>query len=570
MSAMQSAPCSQRTISRLWERRSALFPLLLVAVCGLLYFWRLGVIPLDDFDEAYYAEGAREMLERGDLGTPYFNGRPFLLKPALIYWLIAAAFRLFGTTEFAARAVSAFFGMGVVLLTYWFGARTLGRRAGLLAGAALAVCYMWVDTAREAMIDMPLTAALAGAMFLFFIAGMAAKHKRRWLYLGGYGLLGVALLAKGPAPVGVALVGVLAYAIGAGRLKATLREAHFAPGIALMLVVAGPWYVYEALREPGFVSTFFMGEHFGHVHGTLARTEPWWGHLKNLLVYFWPWTAFLPAALGHAFGQRARDDVLRFAAWWAVAVVVIFSLARAKLAHYLAPGFPAMAILVGGWLDRWLEREPVGRGGSGLAFGLLAVGGLACAAGAVLAVTMPPMVTEPLAARYGSWRPGGAPMVMLGALALGCLGAVAAAWWGRRGAVAPLLAGAMLVAGLAHVGWLKPRIAEIQAQPRKELAQIAAGALGPEEPLGVFYAKRNATVFYARRPIVDLGEGEPEGLIELLSSPTPAAALTHEKFLPVLERSPARVFVWARGGGYVLVSNHELGESGEGGGDPAA
>jgi len=58
------------------------------------------------------------MLERGDLGTPFFNGRPFLLKPLLIYWLIAAAFRLLGETEFAARVGSAFLGTAIVLLTY--------------------------------------------------------------------------------------------------------------------------------------------------------------------------------------------------------------------------------------------------------------------------------------------------------------------------------------------------------------------------------------------------------------------------------------------------------------------
>jgi 4-amino-4-deoxy-L-arabinose transferase-like glycosyltransferase len=560
MSAMQTAPCSHQPISWLWERRSALLPLSLLMLCGLLYFWRLGVTPLDDFDEAYYAEGAREMLERADLGTPYFNGRPFLLKPVLIYWLIAAAFRLLGPTEFAARAVSAFFGTGIVLLTYWFAARTVGRRAGLLAGAALALCYMWIDTAREAMIDMPLTAALAGAMFLFFLANTASTSDGRRLYLWMYPLLGVALLAKGPAPVGVALVAVFLYLTAAGRLKETLREAQLVPGIALMLAVAGPWYVYEALRQPEFLSTFFVGEHFGHVHGTLARTEPWWGHLKNLLVYFYPWAAFLPAALMYAFRQRPRDDVLRFAAWWAIAVIVTFSLARAKLAHYLVPAFPAMAILVGGWLDGWLEREPMGRAGSGLAFGLLAVGGAACAVGAALLATMPPMVSEPLAEKYGAWAPGGTPVVILGALAAGSLGAALGAAAGRRGAAPALLAGAMLVAGLAHVGWFKPRIAEIQAQPRKELAQIAAETLDPEEPLGVFYAKRNATIYYARRPIVDLGEEEAERLVDFLSSPTPAAALTHEQFLPLLEESVSRLSVWARRGEYVLVSNHVLGQ----------
>jgi len=88
-------------------------PLALIALCSVLFYWRLGVTPLEDFDEAYYAEGARAMLRRGDLGTPYFNGQPFLLKPVLIYWVIAASFRLFGVTEFAARAPAAFLGLSV-------------------------------------------------------------------------------------------------------------------------------------------------------------------------------------------------------------------------------------------------------------------------------------------------------------------------------------------------------------------------------------------------------------------------------------------------------------------------
>ena len=56
------------------DRYRWIFPLVLLALCGVLYFWRLGVTPLEDFDEAYYAIGAREMLARHDLGTPYMNG----------------------------------------------------------------------------------------------------------------------------------------------------------------------------------------------------------------------------------------------------------------------------------------------------------------------------------------------------------------------------------------------------------------------------------------------------------------------------------------------------------------
>jgi 4-amino-4-deoxy-L-arabinose transferase-like glycosyltransferase len=536
------------------------FPLVLLLLCVLLFGWRLGVTPLEDFDEAYYAEGAREMLARGDLLTPYYNGQPFLLKPILVYWLIAAGFSGFGVTEFAARVGSAFLGTLVVLLTYWFGARTLGRRAGFLAGLVLALNYMWIDIARDASIDVPLTAALAPALFLAYLGMRAPPEKKRWLYLASYPLLGLALLAKGPAPTGVVLVGAAAFLLAAGRLRATLAEARVLPGIALVLIVAAPWYVYEAVREPDFLSIFLLREHFGHVHGDLARNEPFWGHLKNLLVYFLPWAAFLPAALIQAFRARDRAHVLRFAAWWLLAVVVLFSFAGAKLAHYLAPAFPAAALLVGAYLDAWLRRQEPGRLGHAIAFGLLAVVGLVCAVAAGLAAANPPWLQQRIQQDSGGWTPGAAPIVMLAALGAGFLGATAAARARTREAAVPLLAGAMLVAGFAHVGWFKPRVAEIQAQPRKELAQHASAGLLESEPLGVYYAKRNSTIFYARRPIVDLGERDDEfgGVVSFLSSPTPATVLTHAKFVPQLEELVPMLFLWTRRGDYVLLANHPV------------
>jgi 4-amino-4-deoxy-L-arabinose transferase-like glycosyltransferase len=534
-------------------------PLLLVALCLLLYLWRLGATPLRDFDEAYYAEGAREMLARGDLLTPYFNGQPFLLKPILVYWVVAAAFRLLGVTEFAARAPSAFLGTVVVVVTYAFAGRTLGRRAGLFAGLAVALCYMWMEIARDASIDIPLTAVLAPALFAVYLAPRASPAARRWWCLSCYPLLGIALLAKGPAPAGVVLVGLLCYLMTAGRLRQTLREGQVVPGLALLAVVAVPWYWCEIRHQPAFLSTFLIGEHFGHIGGELARREPVWGNLRYLLIFFFPWAAFLPASLVHAFRQDDRAHVLRLAAWWMIAVVVLFSIPRSKLAHYLAPAFPAMAILVGGWLDAWLRREAVSRVWAGVAFAILGVAGVLCAVGVCLALALPEWVRQRIAEQFGAWQPGLAPAVILCLLATGFFAALAAArWW--RAAFVPLLASSMFAGGLCYVGWFRPRLTDIQARPRKELAQLASGLLSADELLGVYYAKRNSTVFYFRRPIVDLGERKDElaGVEHFLAARRPAALLTHERFVPQLERGVSGVHVLARRGAFVLLANQGI------------
>ena len=537
-----------------WRRIA--YPLLLLVLCLVLYLWRLGATPLEDFDEAYYAVGAREMLQRHDLGTPYFNGRPFLLKPILIYWVIAGAFTALGTTEFAARLASAFLGAFTVLITYWFVAHALSRRAGLAAGLSLAFCYMWIDISRDASIDVLLTALLTSALFLFFLGMQAPPKQGPWLYLSGYPLLGLALLAKGPVPTGVVVVGLLAFAATSGRLRRTLLEAKLLPGIALALAVAGPWYWYELRHQPSFFGTFFIGEHFGHIGGTLARKEPVWGNLRYLLIYFYPWVAFLPGAFWYAL-RHPRDHILRFACWWSAAVVVLFSIPHSKLAHYLAPAFPPLAILVGAWLDAWMERRQVARWPTGVALAILGLVGVPCLLLGAVAAFLPGFIADRLPQSYGDWTPGFSPVVILASLGIGSCAAVLLARRHRR-ALAPVLVLTMLVAGLAYAGWFKPRLALIQAQPRKELAQLASRLLPASEPLGVYCAKRNSTIFYLRRPIVDLGETKEEfaGVLAFLSAARPAAVLTHSRFLADLEGRKVRFSVLGRRGDYVLIANH--------------
>src|SRR5438270_11416635 len=104
---------------------------LLVVVCAV-YFYGLGSVPLLGPDEPRYAEVAREMYARGDFVTPTLAGHTWFEKPALVYWLMMAAFRLFGVTEFAARAGSALAG---VLAVFTVG--RIARRAESESGESL-------------------------------------------------------------------------------------------------------------------------------------------------------------------------------------------------------------------------------------------------------------------------------------------------------------------------------------------------------------------------------------------------------------------------------------------------
>src|ERR1043165_5598888 len=95
------------------------WPLLLFAAVIVFYFYGLGSLPLVGPDEPRYSQVAREMFERGDMVTPTLGGHAWFEKPALLYWMMMAGYKLFGVSEWSARVGPALCGLLTVLLIYW-------------------------------------------------------------------------------------------------------------------------------------------------------------------------------------------------------------------------------------------------------------------------------------------------------------------------------------------------------------------------------------------------------------------------------------------------------------------
>ena len=182
----------------------------LVGVCALTYFIGLGRPALTDSDEAFYAESAREMTERGDWLTPYYNGQPRFDKPVLYYWLVAGTYLAAGSSAGAARFPAALAGVGLVLVTFFCARRWYDRPTALLAGLIGATSAGIVAMARQALPDLPLAFFVTLATWAALVALLHApsrraepRERRTWLLVAALAAAG-AFLVKGP--VGPALV----------------------------------------------------------------------------------------------------------------------------------------------------------------------------------------------------------------------------------------------------------------------------------------------------------------------------------------------------------------------------
>ena len=344
-SAMGTATSMSTSIR--WLRGLLLASVLLLVV-------EPGRIPLFEPDEGRYAEIPREMLATGDFVTPRLNGVLYFEKPPLFYWSVAASFRLFGLTEFAARIPTKLASAGLILLTYLFARRRNGERTALLASLILATSTLVFAMARITIIDPSLSLALSAAAFAFaaFQEHEASGDKgraRRALYLLHLSCA-AAVMLKGL--IGIVLPGgaILIWAVVVGRARIVPRL--FSPGpLALFLALVVPWHVLVARRNPDFLNFYFIHEHFDRFAKREHRREgsPLY-FVAVLLGGFLPWSAFLPRLSETwpgrrlaAWRQRQTEGFL----WiWALVVFLFFSASHSKLIPYIEPIWPAVALLL--------------------------------------------------------------------------------------------------------------------------------------------------------------------------------------------------------------------------------
>src|SRR6267154_6846828 len=91
----------------------------LLAAALAPYVVGLGVSSIWDANEAFYAQTPREMMAASDYVNPSFNFQLRYNKPVFSYWEVAAAYHLFGVSEWSERLPIAI--AAVVLIATAFG-----------------------------------------------------------------------------------------------------------------------------------------------------------------------------------------------------------------------------------------------------------------------------------------------------------------------------------------------------------------------------------------------------------------------------------------------------------------
>jgi 4-amino-4-deoxy-L-arabinose transferase-like glycosyltransferase len=225
--------------------------LIIGVIAASAFFIKLGSSRLDSWDEAIYAQAAKEMVRGGDWITPHWNGKEFFQKPPLLIWLTALLFKIFGVSEFAARAVSALAGVGAVVLTLLIARRFFEEVPAAVAAVVILVSAPLFQFARSGTMDVLLTFFMLLAVYAYL---KTADQSRWWLVAGL--AAGLAVMTKGAAAV--PLLASLSIATVWER-KRVGRD--FWAGLGILIVVGGTWhFVMIYLHGKAFLNDY-LGQH---------------------------------------------------------------------------------------------------------------------------------------------------------------------------------------------------------------------------------------------------------------------------------------------------------------------
>jgi 4-amino-4-deoxy-L-arabinose transferase-like glycosyltransferase len=385
----QTAPATLQVPNAILRPRSH-YEIALVVVAVFIFFGCIVSPPalMDDVD-AVHGQIARNMVSSGDWVIAHLDGVPYMEKAPLPYWLIAICYLLMGVHDWVARIPTALAAVLLCFVTARYGAWAFGRRAGFYAGLALATSVGLFLFTRILIPDVMLTLTVT-VCFVAFQRALNEDgeelHPHRWPAVIAVAL-GVGVLLKGLLALVVPIGAGLGYLAITRQLfsRDTWRKLRPISTILIFLLIAAPWHILATLRMApyfnfsmhsgpgeyhGFFWFYFINEHllrflnlrYPRDYNTVPRLAFW---LLNLLWLF-PWSAYLPAAVQLSYKPEDRAGRTRLLALcWAGFLLLFFTFSTTQ-EYYSMPMYPALALLLGCAMDR--EGKLITAGSRTLAF----------------------------------------------------------------------------------------------------------------------------------------------------------------------------------------------------------
>lgn len=334
----------------------------LLSLFSFMAFYHLGNKPLLDFDEAIYAQVARQAFEQGgQLGFTWlgniglYRTEFWFEKPPLMLWLIQGAYGVFGVGELAARLWVAVFSVLTVGLAYLFTKKlSSSMLAGIVSVAVFFVSFQFIENTSILQFDIPVGFFNLLALYLFWVS----KEKNKfyyWFWIAvGLGVMTKSVIGLLPLPI-IFLYSLLA------RDFAYLRVKQFYYGGLAFLAVVLPWHLIESFRYGRAFWDQYLFYHLLQRYSTgLEGNGNRWGFFWDIIFKHRILFASMAVSLVYFLFRVIKSKPHLYVLTALLFVFFFFSSAKTKLPAYILPIYPLIAVMIGmsgGDIVAWLNKK---------------------------------------------------------------------------------------------------------------------------------------------------------------------------------------------------------------------
>ncbi len=335
--------------------------ILLLVILGYIFLMLgNGRMSLTHPDEVFYIQSAKEMVKHNSWLTPMIFDKPQFEKPILSYQLFAIAIKYFGNGPFVARFWPSFFGILGVCVTYWIAWMLFGRKQlAFLAGMILCTSFIYFALSRAVLTDMIFSIWVTITFGFFYLAYRFKKYEDVGLIFF-FIFAAISVLTKGLLGIILPVVAITIF-LWSKRDLGFLKKRSVIIGMLLFILIVLPWH-WLMYQKYGKV---FIDEYFNNVHvrrileAEHAKSDHWYFYPMMMFVGVMPWSFFwfpVVALIIQSFRKRNPDlDKIKFLLAWMGTVFVVLQIAHSKLASYIFPLYPTIAILFAHYLDQVIE-----------------------------------------------------------------------------------------------------------------------------------------------------------------------------------------------------------------------
>lgn len=327
-----------------------------VLLASWAFGWRLGVKPLENWDEGIHAEVSRETVASGSWWSLTYRDHPYLAKPPLAFWLRSATMLALGPSELAIRLWSAVAGvLTAALLALWAWQVSGSVRFSALAATLFVVGRFTLFHAfRTGETDGLLLPWFVGALYAYW----RSRHDRRWWMWFGLAV-GLAVMTKSVA--GLLPVVIVALDLTLARRWRAVGWRPVLTAALIGLAVAVPWHLEQTIVRGGSFWSSYIGFHVLERTSEVlyANNVGWTWYVEVAFKRLFPFGLLAAVAMLQALRRaiRERDGLDRLLLIWIGAVFLAFSFVRTKFDWYLLPLYPAVVFVTARGLSEFFHRS---------------------------------------------------------------------------------------------------------------------------------------------------------------------------------------------------------------------